>query len=144
MQSSLSPAQYYAVPAVTRYFDHIQNLNIIRSSNYAPTLVTFDLDNAPKQTRSAEPKKKEKAPKPGADVQAAAAPVKQIGETSKKPTPASAAPAATKGDKPVKDGAAKKEKPAKAAAAPPPVAEDDGTPIPSMIDLRVGRIVAGE
>ena len=71
MQAALSPAQYYAVPAVTRYFNHIQNLHPIRSSNYAPALVTFDLASAPKQARSAEPKKKEKAPKKETKAEAA-------------------------------------------------------------------------
>ena len=48
----MQPAQYYTHPAVTRYFDHIQNRPAVRKSAepLAPafSLIPFDLENAPK------------------------------------------------------------------------------------------------
>ena len=151
LQSQLQPAQYFSHPAITRYFDHVQNRPSVRQAAeaLAPafSLVTFDLENAPKQERKAEPpKKKEKAPPAAAAATTSDAPVaKTKGDKAAK---------AKEGDKVAekKDGAEKegkaqkKEKKAKEpkepkAAEKKPAAEDAGEPVPSMIDLRVGHIV---
>ncbi|KAJ7780643.1 hypothetical protein DFH07DRAFT_729399 [Mycena maculata] len=140
--SKLQPTQYFAHPTVTRYFDHIQTSVPVRTAAdaLAPAfaLVPFDFSDAPRVERKVEaPKKKEKAVKePAAEAgtskaappaEAAAAPGE--GKTQKKEKKGKKAPADDAGGK--KKGAA----PAKAAAA------DDGEPVPSMIDLRVGHIV---
>ncbi|KAH8825306.1 hypothetical protein DL96DRAFT_1670455 [Flagelloscypha sp. PMI_526] len=112
--SQSQPAQYFSHPAVTRYFDHVQSTSIVRgaASNSFP-LVNFDFTNAPKLERKADPpKKKDKAP---------------AGDAPKEPVAA--------GSKP------KKEKKEKAQPLPKAPAADDGPPVPSMIDLRVGKIV---
>ncbi|RXW23388.1 hypothetical protein EST38_g2450 [Candolleomyces aberdarensis] len=146
--AGLKSQDYYALPSVTRYFDHIQSRPAVRSSADAlqqfPT-VTFDLEGAPSVERKAEPKKKEKAPKPAAAEGAADAPAAD--RKGKKPEAASAA-AAEGGEKPQQqkkkekkgqeEGSSKKKEKNKAPAAP---AADDGEPVPSMIDLRVGHIV---
>ncbi|KAJ6559205.1 hypothetical protein DFH09DRAFT_1162216 [Mycena vulgaris] len=144
--AKLPPAQCFAHPSVTRYFDHIQACAPVRTAAdalapaFAP--VVFDFATAPRVERKVEaPKKKEKAAK------TPDAPVAEAG-TSKAPAEAAAsAPGEGKAQKKEKkekkkDGAAdeaggkkKGGAPAKAAAA------DDGEPVPSMIDLRVGHIV---
>lgn len=96
----------------------------------------FDLGNAPKAERKAEPpKKKEKKGDKAADAPAEAAkstPAAAEGKTEGKPA---------KEKKEKKKDAGDAKKGGKAAAAP---AEDAGEPVPSMIDLRVGHIVDGE
>ncbi|KAJ7675840.1 hypothetical protein DFH06DRAFT_977677 [Mycena polygramma] len=143
--SKLQPTQYFAHPCVTRYFDHVQSCAPVRTAAdalapaFAP--VVFDLTDAPRVERKVEaPKKKEKA---GANT--AEAPAAGTSKAAAPPAEAAAAPAEGKSQKKEKkekkkDGAAdeaggKKKAPAKAAAA------DDGEPVPSMIDLRVGHIV---
>ena len=141
----MQPDQYFATPAVTRYFDHIQSQPSVRKSAdaLAPAFsaVTFDFTNAPPAVRKVpEVKKKEK--KPAAEAAAAPAAKETVttekkGEASKEKAP--------KEKKEKKEKAApaeggKKEKGGKAPAAP---AEDAGEPIPSMIDLRVGHIIDG-
>lgn len=137
--SQLQPAQYYSHPAVTRYFDHIQSAPSVRQSaeSLAPafSLVEFDVENAPKAERKAEPpKKKEKKLEQVAEaVSSAATSVKDkvvAALTDAKPT-------REKKDKKKDAGAAD----AKKAAKTPAVAEDAGEPVPSWIDLRVGHIV---
>nr|KAH9891619.1 hypothetical protein C8Q73DRAFT_801198 [Cubamyces lactineus] len=146
--SQLQPAQYYSHPAITRYFNHIQHYPSVRKAAepLAPafSVVQFDLENAPHQERKAEPPKKEKAK---------AAPAAPEGEA-----PAAAPAKADKAEKKAKkaeegDKAAeqsqkegKSQKKEKKAKEPKPQedkkkAEDAGEPVPSMIDLRVGRIV---
>lgn len=141
-QSQLQPAQYYSHPAVTRYFDHIQSAPSVRQSaeSLAPafSLVEFDVENAPKAERKAEPpKKKEKKLEQVAEaVSSAATSVKDkvvAALTDAKPT-------REKKDKKKDAGAAD----AKKAAKTPAVAEDAGEPVPSWIDLRVGHIVDGK
>ena len=98
-QSQLQPAQYYSHPAITRYFDHVQNRPSVRKAAEALTpafsTVTFDLENAPHLERKADPpkQKKEKAPAAKAEGDKAAAAAAPKAEKADKPA---------KGDKPVK------------------------------------------
>ncbi|KAI6027310.1 hypothetical protein BKA83DRAFT_4227283 [Pisolithus microcarpus] len=152
--SQLQPFQYYATPAITRYFDHIQLkpsvLSAAQALSPAFSLVTFDLDSAPKIERKAElPKKKEKAPKP-TDPQPQGAEKAQATEESKE-----GATVSNKEQKPQKEKKEKKEKNTDTGAAAQAEgskkkggsapankpAEDDGEPVPSMIDMRVGHII---
>ncbi|KAJ6584967.1 hypothetical protein B0H19DRAFT_924924 [Mycena capillaripes] len=145
--SKLQPLQYFAHPCVTRYFDHIQACAPVRTSADALvpafTPVVFDFKDAPRAERKVEaPKKKEKAP-----ANVAEAPAAGTSKAAAPPVEAAAVPGDGKSQKKEKkekkkdaapDEAGGKKKaaaPAKAAAA------DDGEPVPSMIDLRVGHIV---
>ncbi|KAG6852783.1 hypothetical protein C0991_009120 [Blastosporella zonata] len=59
--SKLQPPQYYVVPSLTRFFDHIQSSPSVRPFGAAFSTVNFDIENAPTPERKAEPpKKKEK------------------------------------------------------------------------------------
>ncbi|KAH7885383.1 hypothetical protein F5I97DRAFT_2033029 [Phlebopus sp. FC_14] len=141
----LSPPQYYATPAITRYFDHIQNrpsvLSAAQCLSPAFSFVSFDLDSAPKVERKQEaPKRKEKAPKS----------VDQPQTETKAPD---ASNATKKTEKVPKEKKEKKEKDAVVTAEESgkkkgasggggkPPADDAGEPVPSMVDLRVGHIV---
>ncbi len=159
-QSQLQSTQYYSYPAVTRYFDHIQSRPSVRKSaeTLAPafSLVQFDLENAPRIERKADPPKEKKKAAKGnatpADRSGTATPVEapvaeknKVAESSK-PATADAENAGAKAQK-----KEKKEKKAtaesgssKKAAAPKAAAEDAGDPVPSMVDLRVGHIVNSE
>ncbi|KAI0034631.1 nucleic acid-binding protein [Vararia minispora EC-137] len=135
--SQLQPVQYYATPALTRYFDHIQANPVVRKSadalKPAFAAVTLDFSSAPPQERKApEPKKKEKK-----EATTAVPPPEQTRESS---ASASKKERAKKEKTVSAEGASegKKEKTSKIAPAP---AEDAGEPIPSMIDLRVGHIL---
>lgn len=137
-QSKLQPSQYYAHPSLTRYFDHIQASPPVRSSADTLTpsfnLVAFDFENAPKPERKAEPsKKKDKKSAVEAEKAAAEEPV-AAPSTDKVPK---------KEKKEKKGGAVATEETSKKKAAgggkAAPV--DEGEPVPSMIDLRVGRII---
>jgi len=135
--SKFDPKQYYSHPALTRYFDHIQSQPAVRKAaeSLAPdfSLVTFDLDNSPKIERTTEStstkdktaKKKlsEKEPE-----QPAIAPLKEATHETKEKKKKEKKPAAAANEAPTKTQA-------KAAA------DDSGPPVPSMIDLRVGKIV---
>jgi aminoacyl tRNA synthase complex-interacting multifunctional protein 1 len=107
--------------------------------------VTFDLDNAPTQERKAEPlKKKEKKPV----AEAVKEKVSEVKDTVKEKVVAAldkAAPKKEKKEKADKKPAAgaNEEKGRKKGESPPKqaTAEDAGEPQPSMIDLRVGKIV---
>ncbi|KZS90444.1 nucleic acid-binding protein [Sistotremastrum niveocremeum HHB9708] len=145
--AKLTPAEYYALPSVTRWFDHIQHQPGFPTSSSSFSPVTFDIENAPKGERKTEVKvKKEKAPKapapeasvpkkdatPAVSTEAAEVPAQSEGKAKKEKKPkepkaAGAAPAS-------KDKAGK-------GAAVPASSDDSGAPIPSMIDLRVGHIV---
>jgi len=147
--SSLPPAQHYSHSSLTRYFDHIQSRPSVQASVAklsAPlSAITFDIDNAPKPERKIElPKvKKDKAA------------TKAVGVTASTSEAAAAVPAEAKTGEPTEGKAQKKEKKEKkkdgatadgsgkqkAGGGAKPVAEDAGDPVPSMIDLRVGRIV---
>ncbi|KZV98847.1 nucleic acid-binding protein [Exidia glandulosa HHB12029] len=131
--SQLKPAQYYATPALTRYFDHVQHLPVIASKSSLPQ-IPFDLENAPKTERKApEVKKKDKKP--------AAEKAKEVAAQVVAPVAAAkeAVVEAVKGPSKEKKEKAPKEK--KPAPPPPAPKEEDGPPVPSMIDLRVGKIV---
>ncbi|CAE6347381.1 unnamed protein product [Rhizoctonia solani] len=159
--SSLPAQKHYTRPSLTRYIDHIQNLPALRASTVAPQLIDFKLDEAPKPERKAPPakekkpkaegapaapgedkkkakedKKKEKAPAP-VDPPAATAP----GDASfaEVAAPAGKKEKAAKGEG--KKGGDKKDKAAAGEKKPAAAAADSGDPVPSMIDLRVGKIV---
>jgi len=145
--SQLQPAQYYATPAITRYFDHIQTLPSVRAAAQALspafTIVPFDFESAPNIERKQEPpKKKEKTPKtvdqretgkktaiPANSKENAGEPPKEKKEKKEKKKDAVAAEDGSKRNKGGADGGGK---------AP---AEDASEPVPSMIDLRVGHII---
>lgn len=166
-QVQLTPPQYYAHPSVTRYFNNLQHRPPIRAvaDFLSPPfqLVDLDIENAPKIDRKQEAPKK-KAPK---------APKEEAAAETPSQNDAPAAAAAAKKDKKDKKAAVLPEetvakvappaeaskKPPKAASAPPPADgsskkagkggaipadSDDGVPVPSMIDLRVGHIVSGQ
>ncbi|KAH9854657.1 hypothetical protein C2E23DRAFT_59740 [Lenzites betulinus] len=155
--SQLQPAQYFDLPAITRYFDHVQNRPSIRKAaeSLAPAfaVVEFDLDNAPHQGRKTEPpKKKEKAKAaPAAEGSAPAAQPKAEKADKAAAKVDKKAQKSEEGDKtaeqPPKEGKAqKKEKKVKEPKASEggdkkKAAEEAGEPAPSMIDLRVGHIV---
>ncbi|KAB5590690.1 tRNA-binding domain containing protein [Ceratobasidium theobromae] len=149
--AGLQAQSHYSRPSLTRYIDHIQHLPALRASSAAPDLINFNLDAAPKPERKA-PSAKEKKPK--AEGAAAAkgggvpAPVNPPAATA--PAEASfaevAAPGGTKKKEKGTKGEAKKEKSGGEAnkGGGTPVAADSGEPVPSMIDLRVGKIIEVE
>lgn len=153
-QAQLQSAQYYAHPAVTRYFDHVQNRPSVRAAaaSLAPAfdLVSFDLENAPKLERKADPPKEKKAkvPKDG-QPSSSAAPAEAVEKKEKKAKKGAAEPAgeAAAAAAPAEGKTQKKEKKEKKPAEEgkkggnAPKAEDAGEPVPSMVDLRVGHIV---
>ena len=157
-QSQLQPAQYYSHPAITRYFDHVQNRPTVRKAAepLAPAfaVVPLDLENAPPRERKPEPPKEKKSKAPAALAEgdkAAAKPAKADKAAAKADK---AGKKSKEGEKAAEGGekegkAQKKEKKAKEpkepkAAEKKPAADEAGPPIPSMIDLRVGRIVDSE
>ena len=107
--------------------------------------MTFDLDNAPARERKAEPpKKKEK--KPVAEV--VKEKVSEVKDAVKEKAVAALDKAAPRREKKGKDdkkpaAGANEEKGKKKGESPPKqaAAEEAGEPQPSMIDLRVGKIV---
>ena len=107
--------------------------------------MTFDLDNAPVQERKAEPpKKKEKKPV----AETAKEKVSEVKDAVKEKLVAASDKAAQKKEKKEKGdkkpaAGANEEKGKKKNESPPKqaAAEDVGEPQPSMIDLRVGKIV---
>ncbi|KAI0086542.1 hypothetical protein BDY19DRAFT_894826 [Irpex rosettiformis] len=156
--AQLQPPQYYAQPALTRYFDHIQNQPTVRKSAdaLAPafSLVQFDLENAPKIERKADPPKEKKKKAEGAPLveKAASSSNEKSAKKEKNEKPAPVAPAEgavaeakegksqkkeKKEKKPAEEGSSSK----KGGKSAPAAAEDAGDPVPSMIDLRVGHIV---
>lgn len=147
LKSQLQPAQYYATPAISRYFDHIQTfpsvLAAAQALSPAFSTVVFDFESAPKIERKQEPpKKKEKIPKtvdqPGTGEKTAVAanPKENAGEPPKEKVKKEKKKEAT-----VEDGGKKNKGGAGGGGKAP--AEDAGEPVPSMIDLRVGHIVDG-
>jgi len=146
--SKMQSSEYYAVPSLTRYFDHIQSRTSVRTSagslGEAFKIVAFDLENTPKLERKTEPpKKKEKTPKAHIDSgsklatkapepQTLSVPAEKLQKKDKKEKKEEVAPQAGSS----KDsGGNKKGGGGKAPAA------DEGEPVPSMVDLRVGHIV---
>jgi aminoacyl tRNA synthase complex-interacting multifunctional protein 1 len=159
----MDSAGYYAVPAVTRYFNHIQHLQPIFEArtllcDTSYTLVEFDLDNMPSLPRKVEVK--EKKVKKGANSKEGEAPTGSTGEAAakaqkivKKQDAPSDVPAASvsetvsatqtqqpkqKKDKKEKVAPNTEQKKSKNASS----TEVTG-PMPSMIDLRVGKVLEG-
>ncbi|KAG6830026.1 hypothetical protein H0H92_002554 [Tricholoma furcatifolium] len=135
--SKLQPTQYYSHPSLTRFFDHIQSSPAVTPFNSAFGAVAFDLENAPAAERKAEPpKKKEKKPATAETESAVATPA-----SSATPAPSEQPQKADKKEKKKKDTAPNEQSGKKAAAKAPAADEGSGEPVPSMIDLRVGKIV---
>ncbi|KLO11471.1 nucleic acid-binding protein [Schizopora paradoxa] len=140
---SFQPQQYYALPALTRYFDHIQSRPSVRkaadSVNPPLASITFELDNMPKLERKADPpKKKEKPAKAeGATQSADAGAASKEGKAQKKEKKEPK----EKGQAAASEGGSSKKGAANAGNKAAAVAEDSGEPVPSMIDLRVGHIL---
>ena len=149
----MSREDYYAVPAVTRYYNHVQHLQpvteartLLRDTPYL--LVEFDLENMPPIERKMETKekksKKESSKTSGSgepkDVKAPEGAKAATSEAKEVETaPASSAESGKKSKKEKKEKApqATDNKKAKAPAEPT-------SPVPSMIDLRVGKVLEGE
>ena len=141
-------------PALLRYFLHIQSLPPVQSAlsslpNSFPPL-SVDVSTLPIPPRQAVvvPAKLKKEKKPAqaegsvasvaAEVSAAAAAV-SIGAASAASTVVNAV-AGSGDDKTDAKKGQKKEKPAKAVAHK----EEPSGPMPSMIDMRVGKVLDGE
>ncbi|KAF9046440.1 hypothetical protein BJ165DRAFT_1471755 [Panaeolus papilionaceus] len=140
--SRLTPQQYYALPSVTRYFNHIQSNASVRSESGDDfPEVPLDLDNAPKAERKVEPvKRKEKAPtseKIASTLTESKAATTSAPEAPEKPQKKEKKEKKKEGT-PEAGGA--KDAGSKKGGAKAPAA-DEGEPVPSMIDLRVGHIV---
>ena len=114
--STLPPAAQHAHPSLVRYFSHMSHLSA--GSNIDPPVKPFEpvYEGFPKIVRKAEPKKEKKAKDEAA--------------------PAEGATAKPKKEKKAKDKSSSGN--GGAAAAP------DSGPLPSMVDLRVGKIVKVE
>ena len=114
--STLPPAAQHAHPSLVRYFSHMSHLSA--GSNIDPPVKPFEpvYEGFPKIERKAEPKKEKKAKDEAA--------------------PAEGATAKPKKEKKAKDKSSSGN--GGAAAAP------DSGPQPSMVDLRVGKIVKVE
>lgn len=144
----MGSSEYYAVPSVTRYFDHIQSAPAVRTSadslGDAFKVLAFDLEGAPKAERKAEPsKKKEKAKAPAPQQEAAA----KAEEDPSSSAPSEKQPKKDKKDKKkevVTEAGSNKEAGSSKKGGAKASAPEDGEPVPSMIDLRVGHIVSGK
>ena len=135
VKSQLQPDQYLSTPALTRYFDHIQNSTPVRSAAdalapaFAP--VAIDLSSAPPVTRAApETKKKDKKDKEATPAPTEAAPAATVG----KEQPAAAAPKKEKREKKDKvapaDGGADKKKGCLSGLRATGRVWSDGDPLP--------------
>ncbi|TYJ57732.1 methionine-tRNA ligase, beta subunit [Cryptococcus floricola] len=149
---SAPATQHPTLPALLRYFLHIQSLPSVSSARSSlpsayPTL-DIDLSTLPVPERKAPaPKvKKEKKPAAPTTVEGAAAAVTGAAgavaaaaastvEAVKDAVVGKPEDAAAQGKKQKKEKKEKKEKPAKAAPEPPT------GPLPSMIDMRVGKVL---
>lgn len=131
---------------MTRWFDHIQLLPNVRTAGTSTSppfsLVSFDIENAPKQVRSSEaPKKKANksvkvlATEPPATTPMAPSQEHSPKEKEKETKRQHKEPKEKKADTSAPDGT--KRATNKSAAA------ESITPVPSMIDLRVGHIIDG-
>ncbi|EAL19991.1 hypothetical protein CNBF3180 [Cryptococcus deneoformans B-3501A] len=149
--------QHPTLPALLRYFLHIQSLPSVSSArselpNAYPT-VEIDLSTLPIPERKAPAPKVKKEKKAAAAESAPAAAEGAVASVAGVVSAAAGtiAEAATNAaetvkeavvGKPEKDGKKKekKEKKEKPAKAPKPAAEATG-PMPSMIDMRVGKVL---
>jgi aminoacyl tRNA synthase complex-interacting multifunctional protein 1 len=146
--------EYYSHPALTRYFDRTQSHAEVRkvaetlSPNFS--LVSFDLKNAPKIDRNAQPAKKKEKSTNQAEV--TAEPSDKQGEPTPTPAPSASKTDLSetkdkkrgKKDKAKQHGAENNEGGTSGKNAKVAAVDDSGDPVPSMIDLRVGHIVDGE
>jgi aminoacyl tRNA synthase complex-interacting multifunctional protein 1 len=136
----LRAAEYYGIPAVTRYFDHVQSAPAIRSSaaslGDSYSVISFDLQDAPRLERNPEAgKKKDKSVKTTAAQHA-----ETVAETYIR-TSADKQPQKEKGKKKEKVDAATSSNAVATKKQGTAPTDDNGEPVPSMIDLRVGHIV---
>ncbi|KAF9077667.1 hypothetical protein BDP27DRAFT_1311444 [Rhodocollybia butyracea] len=145
----MQAAEYHSHPSITRYFDHIQSIPAVRKTAdtfSSFSVINFDLVNAPKVDRTPEPPKKKEKPAEPAPSDSAATPAAE-------PAAATKGAADEEGKVQKKEKKEKKEKPAtdaakdgkkegkKAGGGKAAPAADEGEPVPSMIDLRVGHII---
>jgi aminoacyl tRNA synthase complex-interacting multifunctional protein 1 len=108
-------------------------------------LITLDFSNAPPVERKALETKKKEKPAKSTETNASSTPTQTVAESfaANKAESAGAKPSKKKEKQDAaveKDG---KKKAANNAGATSTAAEDAGSPIPSMIDLRVGHIIEG-
>ncbi|RSH86670.1 G4 quadruplex nucleic acid binding protein [Apiotrichum porosum] len=140
--ASAPAAQHPENPAVLRYFLHVQDLASVQAAqkelpNAFPA-VDVDVSSLPAPVRVAPTPKVKKEKKDKAAATEGAAPAEGKKEKKDKAAKAEgAAPAA--GTETPKDGK-KKEKKEKAPKAPTAPATP-AVPLPSMIDLRVGKVL---
>ncbi|KAF8827661.1 hypothetical protein HHX47_DHR4000199 [Lentinula edodes] len=150
IQSKLQPPEYHSHPSITRYFDHIQSIPPVRkaadaSSNY--TLVSFDLVHTPKIDHTPEPPKKKEKKDKAAPVDSASPPAPAAAATSTVEAPIDEGKIQKKEkkekkEKPAVDAAKEGKKESKKGGGGGKAAPaDEGEPVPSMIDLRVGHIL---
>ncbi|KAI0304418.1 nucleic acid-binding protein [Multifurca ochricompacta] len=145
--AKLRPAQYHSHPALTRYFDHIQSRPSVRKSAeaLAPAfdVIPLDFSAAPPVERKAlETKKKEKPAKPAEDGATPISTQKTANSIVVKNSESSEVKPSRKKEK--QDSAAEKDGKKKVADSGKAIStgtEDAASPIPSMIDLRVGHII---
>ena len=117
--STMPPATQHAHPSLVRYFSHMSHLSA--STNVEPPFKPFEpaYEGFPKIERKAEPKKEKKEKK-----------MKDEGGTAAE----ASAPTPSKKDKKSKDKAT-------GGSGPGSGVPSDSGPLPSMVDLRVGKIV---
>jgi len=163
--SALPPAEQHAVPSVTRYVSHIsQSPNVIAAgAKLEPAITLFEptyegMPRVPGRAPPEKPKKEKAAPAAEGSKPAKAAKAKKADAAE----PAAAAAGAVTAAEPTSEAPAEGKKDKKETAAAPAA---DGTkpaknkgnsggggraapaatgPLPSMVDLRVGKIVAIE
>ncbi|KAL9711076.1 G4 quadruplex nucleic acid binding protein [Leucoagaricus gongylophorus] len=149
VMSQLEPTQWYSIPCVSRYLDHIQNQESIRigAAPFAPAFefIRFDFEDAPAIERRREKREKRIVDTPSLDSvpPALAAPVPSSVPSTPGPTvidapaPESSFQERVQKKEKKKDAREEGEKKRKGGKEE----EIGGEPVPSMIDLRVGHIV---
>ncbi|KAJ3867515.1 hypothetical protein EV359DRAFT_34291 [Lentinula novae-zelandiae] len=147
--SKLQAPEYHSHPSITRYFDHIQSIPPVRkaadaSSNH--TLVSFDLVHTPKIDRTPEPPKKKEKKDKAATIDSASPPAPAAVATSTAEAPIDEGKIQKKEkkekkEKPAVDAAKEAKKESKKGGGGKAAPADEGEPVPSMIDLRVGHIL---
>ena len=149
----MSREDYYAVPAVTRYYNHVQHLKpvteartLLRDTPYL--LVEFDLENMPpieRKTETKEKKSKKESPKTSEAVEPKVVKASEGAQTETSEAKETGAAIAAPIDSGKKAKKEKKEKAPQAADNKKAKAPAEPTsPVPSMIDLRVGKVLEGE
>ena len=134
-----SPDTFPSRPSVLRYFLQVQSLDpVVAAQKAMPNdfqPINIDVSSLPAPPRQviAPVKKEKKAKAPAADA----------GKAAEAAAPAAAAAAAGSEAAPEGKKKEKKEKKEKAPKAQPAKAEPSA-PLPSMIDMRVGKVLDGE